>query len=165
MQICNDNQFHHTPIKKLTHSFYELCESNFLIYLHLVIFHNYPYAYSHHSLPGFSSIHTFQSRSLTQTVCQNTYVRDFLSYYSFLIIIYLCKLFFKIFGELGGVEPTLLPSRLARCEEQFLRDLVCYRYTINSLLFGALLSQYFNSLYKSNLFQHCIYRIHNSIFQ
>ena len=121
------------PIKKLTHSFYELCESNFLIYLHLVIFHNYPDAYSHYSPPVLSNSHTFQSRSLTQTVYQNTYVRDFCSYYSFLILIYLCKLFFQNFWELGGIEPTLLPSRLARCEEQFLRDLVCYLYTINSL--------------------------------
>ena len=120
------------PIKKLTHSFYELCESNLSIYFYLVIFHNSPDDYTHYSLPVLSNSHTHQSRSPMQTVFQKTYVRDFFSYYSF-IIIYLCKLFFQNFLELGGIEPTLPPSHLARCEEQFLRDLVCYLYTINSL--------------------------------
>ena len=120
------------PIKKLTHSFYELCESNLSIYFYLVIFHNSPDDYTHYSLPVLSNSHTHQSRSPMQTVFQKTYVRDFFSYYSF-IIIYLCKLFFQNFWELGGIEPTLPPSHLARCEEQFLRDLVCYLYTINSL--------------------------------
>jgi hypothetical protein len=48
-----------------------------------------------------SNSHTHQSRSPMQTVFQKTYVRDFFSYYSF-IIIYLCKLFFQIFLGVRG---------------------------------------------------------------
>ena len=35
MQICNDNQFHHTPNKKLTHSFMN-CVSLIALYFYLV---------------------------------------------------------------------------------------------------------------------------------
>ena len=110
---------HYTTLPhKKTHTFLFMnCVSLiFSIYLYLVIFRNSPDDYTHYSLPVLSNNHTFQSRSLMQTVCQKTYVRDFFSYYSF-IIIYLCKLFFQNFWELGGIEPTLPPSRLARCEE------------------------------------------------
>jgi hypothetical protein len=63
-----------------------------------------------------SNSHTYQSRSPMQTVFQKTYVRDFFSYYSF-IIIYLCNLFFSKFLGVRGNRTHSASKSLARCEE------------------------------------------------
>jgi hypothetical protein len=41
MQICNDNQFHHTPNKKLTHSFLN-CVSLIALYFLPGYFRQFP---------------------------------------------------------------------------------------------------------------------------
>ena len=65
MQICNDNQFHHTPKIKNSHiSFYELCESYSFI-LNLVIFYKSPDIYTHYSLSvGSNTRKNFQHLSV-----------------------------------------------------------------------------------------------------
>jgi hypothetical protein len=114
MQICNDNQFHHTPNKKLTHSFLN-CVSLIALYFLPGYFRQFPRQLnSTHSPWYFGYPHIWPTlagaNDLPKDVCERI-----IFIVLFLIIIYLCKLFFQKISLQPPLSIIIFPRRNPYC--------------------------------------------------
>ena len=103
MQICNDNQFHHTPNKKLTHSFLN-CVSLIALYFLPGYSRQFPRQLnSTHSPWYFGYPHTWPAlagaNDLPNDICEKLPIIVF-----FIFVIYLCKFILQNFRTRYGTR-------------------------------------------------------------